>query len=218
MVFAYNNYITVEKTKAEEKHEEKHYIGAAITAPVTALAYTPTYIAAGHEDGSLTLIDQPKKWRHEFSCCHTAPVTSILYVDSLNICVLAGGNGVTLIKIPSAASYNQGMSSIEVDIESLIYGNDKKGKPILADMVAIAGLFIISKTKDNKSYAQHIYSHNALNAIHYGIFDICEKNFLVRMIEANQNQKNIVLSSDEQKILDNLCPTIRRILSAEFEK
>jgi hypothetical protein len=199
-----------------EYYRNTHEIGRTITAPVCSLAYTPEYIAAGHTDGSLTIVNQTTLCDTEIYPCHKGPINEVICVPSQNVFVLGGGDEITLIQIPKSEENNTPEPvHLEIEVPRVIIKliKNEEGSPRLVDVKAVAGPFIVMQAKDNMAAVESLYSFHASNAIQHGTFSEAEKSFLDRMIDVQKNKHPVIFSDEETRIFNTLCPTIQRVLN-----
>jgi WD40 repeat protein len=217
-VSAYAKYIIV--------GEDSYEIGHTVTSPVSSLACTPDCLAAGHADGSLTKIDrwtctivEISKYRHKKS------VSSIICVPSQKLCLLGGGDEVTLMRWSDLQYKATGEAFVHLHYQVLSDRNRKKEekKPVLTNIAAVVGPFIVMKTKDSTHWAQSPYSTEAFNAIQFGTFSNQEKVLLARIIDHQtsdhqKDKKGLGFYEEEKRIFRRLCPTIQQIVKNGWEK
>ena len=181
-------------------------------SPVCSLAYTPECIAAGYADGSFFVRSLRVNSHFIAPPCHEAPITSIVCIPSQKICVIGGGKTIRIFRPKMSNVAFGNLELVAVDGVSMCLGEDKKGNPRCADIVAVVGPFIVVKTTKNKPHMKSPYSAVAFNAIQFGTFTGPQKSVLKRMIDAQDNKLPLVLSDEDHEVFGSLCPTIRHIL------
>jgi hypothetical protein len=181
-------------------------------SPICSLAYTPQCIAAGYADGSFFVASLRINSCFIAPPCHEAPITSIVCIPSQKICVLGGGEAVRMYRPKVSNVVLKDGEVAEVDVKTICLGTNKKGNPRCADIVAVAGPFIVIKTTKNKPFIKSLYSSAAFNAIQFGTFTGPQKSVLKRMIDAQDNKLPLALSEEDHEIFGSLCPTIRYVL------
>ena len=178
-----------------------------------SLAYTPKYIAVGFADGSFAVRSLHKNSCMLGSSCYEGPVTSIC-MPSPHICVLGGGNAARIHNVRDIQKYSgEGKHTTSLCGKVMTLGTDKKGNPYCADILAVAGPFIVMQTKKNKSFIKSPYSLEAFCAIQNGTFAEPQENLLGQIIKAQKNEEPKVLSEKDQEVFSSLCPTIQNVIS-----
>ena len=180
--------------------------------PICSLAYTPACVAAGFCDGSFAVRHLCQEKVDVFPPCHKGPVTSIC-MPSPRTYVLGGGETVSIHIVRNAKKRINDGELLAFDSKAMWLGTDKRGNPYCGDIVAIAGPLIVMQTKKNRPIVRSLYSVNAFNAIQGGTFTGPQENFLIRMIDAQDNKLPMEPSEKDHEIFGSLCPTIQNVLS-----
>ena len=126
---------------------------------------------SGLRDGSVIMFNEDKTFTA--SQRHRAAVTSIACVPSQHIYVVGGGNTMRIIKLDTAQTIKDG-DVVKMDSKRHSFDND-------ADIVAIAGPFIVMQPKEGDPFIQSFYSFSAYKAITDGTFQERQKTFFSRI-------------------------------------